>query len=307
MEIQTFSIVVGTRACNARCPFCVSRMTGFGELPTARIINERNFRKACLLAERAGTTTVLMTGKGEPTLYPDEVSAYLRLLDERSFPLIEIQTNALEIGRLARDGACKSALTRAHLEEWYANGLSTIAVSTVGIRTEANQAVYAEDYPDLGATLDYIHELGFSVRLCVMMQRTVVDSPESLQETIDFCRERQVEQLTVRSIRRPKRTESDAAGSYVDRYGLTEAQAMDIETWLDRSGTLLMTLMHGAKIYDVDGQNVCLADCLTIRPKDDDIRTLIFYGDGRLTYDWQHEGAILLGGNVPRGRKLETA
>ena len=65
MEIQTFSIVVGTRACNASCPFCVSRMTGFGKLPKARVINERNFRKACLLAERAGSTTVLMTGKGE--------------------------------------------------------------------------------------------------------------------------------------------------------------------------------------------------------------------------------------------------
>ncbi len=306
MEIQTFSIVVGTRACNARCPFCVSRMTGFGELPQGRTINERNFRKACLLAERAGTTTVLMTGKGEPTLYPDEISAYLRLLDERSFPLIELQTNALDIGRLARDGSCKTKLTRAHLEEWYENGLSTIAVSAVGIHTKANQAVYDEDYPDLGTTVDYLHELGFSVRLCVMMQRTVVDGPEPLRETIDFCRDRSVEQLTVRSIRRPKETESDEAGSYVERYGLSEAQAMDIEAWLHRTGTHLMTLMHGAKIYDVAGQNVCLADCLTVKAASDDIRTLIFYSDGRLTYDWQHEGAILLGGNLPRARKLET-
>ena len=26
MRIQTFSIVVGTKACNAKCPFCVSRI-----------------------------------------------------------------------------------------------------------------------------------------------------------------------------------------------------------------------------------------------------------------------------------------
>ena len=57
---------------------------------------------------------------------------------------------------------------------------------------------------------------------------------------------------------------------------------------------------NGAKIYDVAGQNVCLADCLTIKPTTDDIRTLIFYGDGRLTYDWQYEGALLLGGNLPK-------
>ena len=27
MKIQTFSIVAGTEACNAKCPFCVSKMT----------------------------------------------------------------------------------------------------------------------------------------------------------------------------------------------------------------------------------------------------------------------------------------
>ncbi len=27
MKIQTFSIVAGSEACNARCPFCISKMT----------------------------------------------------------------------------------------------------------------------------------------------------------------------------------------------------------------------------------------------------------------------------------------
>ena len=46
------------------------------------------------------------------------------------------------------------------------------------------------------------------------------------------------------------------------------------------------------------GQNICLSDCLTVDSREDDIRTLIFYGDGRLTYDWQYEGAVLLGGDL---------
>ncbi len=61
-----------------------------------------------------------------------------------------------------------------------------------------------------------------------------------------------------------------------------------------------MSLMHGAKVYDVDGQNVCISDCLTVEPDSDSIRTLIFYSDGRVTYDWQHDGAVLLGGGEPR-------
>ena len=27
MRIQTFSILAGSEACNARCPFCISKMT----------------------------------------------------------------------------------------------------------------------------------------------------------------------------------------------------------------------------------------------------------------------------------------
>jgi hypothetical protein len=55
--------------------------------------------------------------------------------------------------------------------------------------------------------------------------------------------------------------------------------------------------MHGAEVFDVDGQNVCMSDCLTNDASNGDIRTLIFYSNGRITYDWQYEGAVLLGGN----------
>ena len=98
MPIQTFSIVIGTKACNGRCRFCVSAMTGFEILPPRGPINEMRFKKAARLAQLGGTTTVLMTGKGEPTLYPDEITEYLRLLERWDFPLIEIQTNAVQIG-----------------------------------------------------------------------------------------------------------------------------------------------------------------------------------------------------------------
>ena len=57
---------------------------------------------------------------------------------------------------------------------------------------------------------------------------------------------------------------------------------------------LVMTLIHGAQVYDVQGQNVCLTDSLTIDAKSDDLRQLIFFPDGHLRYDWQYAGAILL-------------
>ena len=301
MRIQTFSVVVGTRACNARCPFCVSRMTGFDILPASRGIDERNLGKAIAAARLGGTTTVLLTGKGEPTLYPAEVSRYLELLGG-AFPFIELQTNALEIGRLARDGRSRiKGLTRETLAGWYAAGLDMVAVSTVDVEPEPNQAVYHPDYPDLATTIAYLHGLGFSVRLCVMMQRGAVDTPERVADVIAWCREHDVDQLTVRPIRRPTQTShSDEASDYVGERGLDVDQIAAIEDWIDAHGTQLLTLLHGARIYDVDGQNLCLADCLTVASEGDDIRTLIYYGDGRITYDWQYPGATLLGAHTPQ-------
>jgi pyruvate-formate lyase-activating enzyme len=313
MKIQTFSIVVGTQACNAKCPFCVSKMTGFGELPRGRAINLRNFSKAVALAERAGTTTVLMTGKGEPTLYPDEVSQYLHMLDNR-FPLIELQTNGLAIGRLARgeDSLCK--LTAHDLGHWYDHGLDTIALSVVGVDVEDNAGVYLGDkgdnYPDLAETVRYLHGFGFSVRLCVMLkrngpppettaERVTVKAKlvESTTRCIEFCREHRVEQLTIRPIRKPERTADRATSDFVNQHGLVQNEIDSVYSRVAQQGTKLLSLMHGAEVFDVDGQNVCMSDCLTNDASNGDIRTLIFYSNGRITYDWQYEGAVLLGGN----------
>jgi len=298
MKIQTLSIVVGTRACDARCPFCVSKMTGFGPLPPAGgSVNWLNFCKACRLAQIGGTTTVLLTGKGEPTLYPTEIGNYLEALKPYGFPLVELQTNGMAIGRLAATGAAPVPdLDKATLKRWQSLGLNTVAVSAAGIEPEINAAVYGRDYPQLDRLADYLHGLGFTVRLCLMMLRGGVDSPENLFTALDFCRRHGIEQVTARPIRQPRASKNDAAAAFVASRGLSPEEEAEIGRWAERHGTRLLSLMHGAVVYDVAGQNFCLSDCLTVDPQGDDIRTLIFYSDGRLAYDWQYDGALMLGG-----------
>ncbi|KKK85560.1 hypothetical protein LCGC14_2772060, partial [marine sediment metagenome] len=77
MKTHTFSIVVGTNACNANCPFCVSKMTG--PVPVSKHINWSRFTTACRIVGQArdGLVTVLLTGKGEPMLYPEQITNYL--------------------------------------------------------------------------------------------------------------------------------------------------------------------------------------------------------------------------------------
>lgn len=313
MRIHTFSIVVGTRACNASCPFCVSHMTGFKEMPGRGAIFAPNFEKACRLAQLRESTTVLMTGKGEPTLYPEEITEYLELLTPWRFPLIELQTNALDIGWLARDGAARDSkrLTRETLTGWRELGLNTIAISVVSEQPKHNTEVYLnrsrhKDYPDLARTIAFLHEIGFTVRLCVMMQKGAVDSPNRVDELITFCRETEVDQLTIRPIRKTAApTQSGSTSLYVSQRGIDTHEIDAIRSWVKDHGTHLMSLMHGAAVYDIAGQNVCLSDCLTVDPSGDDIRTLIFYSDGRLAYDWQYDGATILRGVSPEVRAAQ--
>lgn len=195
----------------------------------------------------------------------------------------------------------------SHLMTWQSLGLNTIAISTTGTKNEWNRQTYLHhrgtEYPDLSKTVTYLNNHGFTVRLCVMMQKGMVDSPERLLNVIDWCRDHDVAQLTARPIRKPSKHHADPLkvindyDRWVETYGLDEDIESEIRNYVNEKGTHIMTLMHGgheAKVYDFNGQNICLSDCLTVEAKADDIRTLIFYADGRLTFDWQYRGARLL-------------
>jgi len=128
-----------------------------------------------------------------------------------------------------------------------------------------------------------------------MLKEGGVDTPEKLQKTIDFCKLHNVDQLTIRPLRRPVRTDSVKGSSWVANNGITEEALKVLQEWTESRGTKLRTLSHGATVYDLQGQNVCVADCLTVEAESDEIRTLIYFRSGLLKYDWQYGGAVLLG------------
>lgn len=290
MKIQTMSIIAGSAACNARCPFCVSKMT-----PSAGIeeklqdVNWRNFDKACRYAEQNDVSTVLITGKGEPTLFPELITQYLSHMKDYNFPFIELQTNGLVFQKKDDD-------YRKHLQDWYDLGMTTIALSVVHYDDEKNREIYAPygQYPNLEKTIGMLHEQGYSVRLSCMMAKGYIDSIESLEAMVDYAKENKVEQLTVRRVEKPENSRNAKAAEWVEKNYLPNTEIGMMRDYLDANGKRLMELPHGAIVYDYKGQNVCLNNCLTIDPKGETIRQLIFFPDGHLRYDWQYEGAVLL-------------
>jgi len=98
--VSSMSIVVGDAIksrCNGHCPFCISRATnalGIHETSYDRhLINWATvmpkFRAACRFAKTVGVTNILLTGRGEPTLYQQEITRYLQELACYEFPFID--------------------------------------------------------------------------------------------------------------------------------------------------------------------------------------------------------------------------
>jgi molybdenum cofactor biosynthesis enzyme MoaA len=292
MRIQTFSILAGSEACNARCPFCVSKMTPPNGMELKEPgVNWRNFGLACQLAARCGVTTAMITGKGEPTLFPSQIDKYMdRLAEAGSFPLIEMQSNGIPIAE-------RPEVYDPHLKHWYERGMTTIAVSIVHYAPEKNREIYLpyrEHYIDLPGLVDRLHGHGLAVRLACIMARGYVDGRAELERLVAFAHEHKVEQLTVRPVNKPKTSRNLAVWDWSAEHALTDEQHEELASYFRDKGTQVMRLQHGGIVYDVGGQNVCLTDSLTLEPQSEEIRQLIFFPDGHLRYDWQYEGALLL-------------
>ena len=292
MQIQTFSIVAGSEACNARCPFCISKMTlSLGVELKEPEVNWRNFEVACRFAKQSGVTTVMLTGKGEPTLFPKQITQYLQKLARHEFPLIEMQTNGIVIAE-------KWEIYKTYLQEWYDLWMTTIAISIVHYEPEKNRQVYVpykQSYINLSDLIKELHSIGFLVRLTCIMANGFIDSAEKVKNLLNFAKENQVEQLTVTPVNKPdeEHSRNKEAWDWTNTHHLTNVQLSEIIQYVEKSGVHILTLQHGAKIFDVGGQNLCLNGCLTVNPAGEDLRNLIFFPDGRMRYYWQYPGSVI--------------
>ncbi|NCP46846.1 radical SAM protein [bacterium] len=266
-------------------------MTGVKEIgmrPTK--VNWINFHKACRMAQVNNITSVLLTGKGEPTLFPDQITDYLQHLQKYDFPILELQTNGILFSE-------QSEKYDKYLKEWYELGLSIISISVVHYDPEKNRANYVpgkKTYPDLGKLIDKLHKIGYSVRFSVVLIKDHIDTPKEAQKMVETANKWGVEQVSLRPVAAPEESESEKYKADTLNLMLTAKKISDINRWAEKHGRLLLSYGHNSRIFDIDGQNVCLTDALTIKPGTDDIRQMIFFPDGHIRFDWQYKGAIIL-------------
>jgi molybdenum cofactor biosynthesis enzyme MoaA len=284
MKTHTFSIVVGTAACNAACPFCVSKMT-LSEASKAADINWTRFNTACKVVEQArdGLVSVLLTGKGEPLLYPDQITNYLKVMDHR-FPLIDLQTNGILI---------KDQLKA--LGDWRDLGLTLVCISIAHSDSQKSNGLMGikDDFNHWDA-VKRLHDLGLAVRLNCTMLKSGVRTPYQFDSLINQAAMLKVEQVTFREVSMPAVAGNHEIADFVKQEQLP-GMCKKLMHHLELKGaTRLLELPHGGVVYDYNGQNVALGNCLTGTTDPNDIRQIIFFPDGRIAYDWRYPGARIL-------------
>lgn len=287
MKIQTISLCAGEGRCPRHCPYCVSRMTGkksFAKMPD-RI--SMKVDKALRLAELSGVSTALITGKGEPLFTKksyDHVIQYLIALKAHYIPLIEIQTSGYG---LDND-------TLAKLRDY---GVTTIAISCVSDSLTRNREIYGKEYSDPFEIAGRIHEHDMMVRLCCTMCKVYCESTETIDHMIRSCVMDGIEQMSFVPVTAPRDSEMMKVTKWARDCGLDNSEVMRLYDHVRRTGSKLMTLMHGGEVYDINGVSVCIRYCLTEDPETNSLRQVIVYPNGETRYSWTHDAARLIRGD----------
>jgi len=289
MKIQTMSVVAGDERCNAHCPFCIGKVTINEKLVTkSPEINKPKLRKAVMLAKQGGVTHIIITGKGEPTLNLRQITEFVKLLS-KDFPFIELQTNGLNL--LDNEDTVKV---------WADNGLTAISISVVHFSRRRNAEIYTRGklYPDLNEITKLLHRHGILARLNFTMMHGYISSTLEFQEAVNYSKEIGVDHLTFRPLSFPTNPnpEHKEINDWIMEHTLNSSTLHELRKYPEYNGGIkLMQLPHGGVVYDFQGQNLCMTDCLTMSPSSEDgLRQIIFYPSGKLTYDWQYKGAILM-------------
>jgi len=280
---QTLSIVTGSKACNANCPYCVSKMTPCS-VNNFKEINWRNFEIACDLAKMSKVNTVLLTGKGEPCLYPSHIMSCLLKLMPYNFPFVEVQTNGIELMKDSFD---------TWLKQFYTHRLTHIAISIVHYEDSRNKKIFGVNYNvNLPYLIKKLHSIGFTVRLTCISIKDYIDNAKDFGELVIYAKDMNVKQLTIRPVTTSEFSVNKEVLNWINSNPPRDFEG--IQKTVDVNGQLLLPLAHGANIYQYRRQNVCVSSALTRNPDSNEIRQLIYFPDGMLAYDWQYEGAVLL-------------
>lgn len=286
-------------SCNAKCPFCISKLThDYVDNATRFWRNEillEKLPKALAYARYHGVDTVLITSSGEPTLRTVAVETVCAEVSRAGIPIIELQTN----GALFQPGTQFVSF----LDRLSELGVNTIAVSVSSMDAAKNAEIMGRDY-DWKASVRSIVRRNFMCRVSLnLIKGEVPIGPKSklekwLMSMVSDLRESGVHQFTLRDLGIPAVSKKDSikierVRNWIEFNKLPSTTSSDLVDLVRRNGTKLRPLPHGGFVYDIGGLSTVVTDCMT-DTQEDSVRSLILQPDGGLYHSWNYKGSRIL-------------
>lgn len=197
LRAQSISFQVSTRTrCNARCRFCISRLT-----PNMEKVDEKvqlcdlsdDVPKGLDYARRLGATHAILTGKAEPTQEdPAYIHEMIKTCRDHNF-LVDMHTNGFLLNRNGSD------FTLKELSD-YGLTMITFSIAHYAVGVNVNLMGVHTDYPTL---IKEAHDLGLLVRCSLVLCKSGISTPEDVATYIRCMGELGAHMVVIRKLWTP--------------------------------------------------------------------------------------------------------
>ena len=282
-RIYSVSALIGDGTCNGNCPFCAGKYLR----PQAKDNPAywRNLESAIKLSARYGGWSLSLTGSGEPTCNPKDVSkalqVYKKCADQGAFfPNVNLFTNGILFG--------DPNFAKGWLPFWRDLGLTNVAVSVHSTLHLEQAAAYGlKTYPNFMDVFGNIRRHGVGVRCTLLLRKGGIDDAIEYERAVHRLRDYGVDNITSWPIGNPDGSRNKFTPS---RLGL-----LSIKLWLRRNAKLCHGHVWGGGVYDWNGGILRMTDYVSRHnPKADFVRQLVVFQDGTVAYSWIREGALCM-------------
>lgn len=286
LNAENLTISIPGNSCNKNCPYCISKITNDVEFND--VMWFKNLLKLKVMAKSSGVHSILLTGKGEPTLNLDHIYHVCSMFSE--FPL-ELQTNGIIFRKNPE------VLSR----------LVNCSLTTIAISMDFIDSTLEENLEELKEFFKLNKTYDLNIRLSINFTDHVPESYLKLNRYIDLCKRYNVKQLLFRNITNPVNIHSyNEATNWITRNNsgskfkiFTENFSLDYLNGYsvnspNVSYNLIRTTRFGMCIYDIDDISVSFSDyCIQESNNSIDIRSLIYQADGHLYTSWNSKASII--------------
>lgn len=282
MRVQSISVVPAVQGCQAKCKYCISRMSKTPDEGTAIVWSR--LQDALYYAKAGGAQTGILTSRGETLL--SNWSRLRTILDymkqHGQLGQRDLHTNAIKVD-------ANPKLFYEYLVDYY-SGLTNITITVPSLDEAQNYQLTGIKYVNgFQGLFNELKEMGLTIRLSCVLNNEGVKDVETMELYINKAIEYGADSVVFRGLWIPENSENGevlnwCANNFID---VTTARRLMLLLEAEGKAKKVIELPWGDVAYDVydSGLQVTTATCTTNKYLDG-FKSIVYLPDNHLYTGW---------------------